>query len=74
MKTRLAGAAHDVLDYGSCPTASVLGRLPAARVLYEMPVFSPHVSLVNWRHAGITEGRCLASTAIPCRIREESQS
>ncbi|HEY1579057.1 MAG TPA: hypothetical protein VGF82_18450 [Terracidiphilus sp.] len=74
MKTRLAGAAHDVLDYGSYPTASVLGGFPAARVLYDMAVFSPHLSLVSWRHSGIAERRCLACTAIPCQIRERSQS
>lgn len=74
MKTRLAGAAHDVLDYGSYPTASVLGGFPAARVLYDMTVFSPHLSLVNWRHSGIAERRCLACTAIPCQIRGGSQS
>ena len=74
MKTRLAGAAHDVLDYGSYPTASVLGGFPAARVFYNMTVFSPRVLLLNWRHLGIAERRCIACTAISCQIREGSQS
>jgi hypothetical protein len=74
MKTRLAGAAHDVLDYGSYPTAPALGGFPAARVLYDMTVFSPHLSLVSSRHSGIAERCCIARTAIPCQIREGSQS
>jgi hypothetical protein len=74
MKTDLADAAHDVLGYDSCPTASVPGGFPAPRVLYDMTVFSPHLSLVNWRHSGIAECHCLARTAIPCQIREGSQS
>ena len=74
MKTRLVAAVHDVLDYGSYPTASVLRGFPAARVLYDMNVFSPHLSLVNWRHSGIAERRCLACVAIPRQIRKGSQS
>lgn len=74
MKTHLLGAAHDVLGYGSYPTPSVLGGFPAIRIFYDLTVFSPHLSLVNWRHSGIAERRCLACTAIPRQIREESQS
>jgi hypothetical protein len=74
MKTHLADAAHRVLSYGSYPTASVLGGFPAPRVLCDMTVFSPHLSLVNWRHSEIAERRCLARTAITCQIREGSQS
>jgi hypothetical protein len=74
MKTHLAGAAHDALGYGSYPTDSVLGGFSAARVLYAMAVFSPHLSLVNWRYLGIAKRHCLACTAIPCQFREGSQS
>lgn len=73
MKTRL-GAAHDVLDYSSYPIASVLGGLSAARVLYDMTIFSPHLSLVNSRNSGIAERHWHARTAIPRQIREGSQS
>jgi hypothetical protein len=74
MKTHLAGAAQDVLGYGSYPADSVLGSFPAARVLYDMTVFSPPLSLVNWRNSGIAERRRLACTATPCQIRKGSQS
>lgn len=74
MKTHLADAAHDVLGYGSYPTASVLGGFLAARVLYDMTVFSPHLSLTNWRRTGIANRLCVACTAIPCQIQEGSQS
>ena len=66
MKTHPAGAAQDVLGYDSYPTALVLGGFPVARVVYDMTVSSPHPSLVNWRHSGIAEGRCLACSAIRC--------
>lgn len=74
MKTHVADAAHDVMGNGSYPIASVLARFLAARVLYDMTVFSPHLSLVNWRRTGIAEGRCLMCTAIPCQIQEGPQS
>jgi hypothetical protein len=74
MKTHLAGAAHDVLDYGSYPADSLLGRFPAARGFYDMTVFSPPLSLVNWRNSGIAERRWRMRTVIPRQIREGSQS
>jgi hypothetical protein len=74
MKTRLTGAAPDVLDYGSYPAASALGESPAARVYYSTTLFSQHLSMMNWRPSGLAQKRCLACTAIPCQIREESQS
>ena len=74
MKTHVADAAHDVMGNGSYPIASVLGRSLAARVPYGMAVFSPPLSLVNRRNSGIAERRRLACTAIPCQIREGSQS
>jgi hypothetical protein len=74
MKTDLAHAAYDVPDYGSSPTALVLGGLPAARALYDMTVFSPHLSLMNWRGMGITESRCLTCTANCRQFRKGVQS
>lgn len=74
MKTRLTDAAHDVLNYGLYSAASALGEFSAAHVFYDTTVFSPHLSLMNWRPSGIAQRGCLACTSIPYQIREESQS
>lgn len=74
MKKYLAGAANDVPDYGLYSTASVLGGVPAAPVLFDMTALSPGVSLVKWPHSGIAERLCRECAAIPCQPREGSQS
>lgn len=74
MKTYLANTAHDVLGYDLHSIASVPGGFIAARAHYAITVFPPHLSLVNWRHSGIVESRCLICTAIPCQIQEGLQS
>lgn len=70
MMTHLADGVHDVLGYASHPTASVFGGFLATRVLYDMTVFSLHLSLVDWRHSGIAERRCLACAAIRCQSQK----
>jgi hypothetical protein len=74
MKTHLANAAYDVLDYGSYPIVSVLGGLPIARALYSATVFSPYLSLANWQRPEITGRRCVSCTAISYEVQEGSQS
>jgi hypothetical protein len=74
MKTDLAQAAYDVPDYGSSPTTLVLGGLSAARALYDLTVFSPHLSLMNWRGTGITESCCLTCSGTRRQFWEGMQS
>lgn len=70
MKAHLADATHDVLDYGSYPTASALGGFPATRVLYDVAVFSPHKSLVKWRLAAIADSRCVTCISLRCQVQK----
>jgi hypothetical protein len=74
MKTRLADAAHNVLGNRSSPIGSVIGGLSAARVRYDMTMFSLHLSLVNWRRRGMAGRRRLTCTAIRCQLWEGMQS
>lgn len=74
MKIQLANVSYGVLDCGSCPLVSILGRIPIPFALYGAITFSPFLSLVSWQRQHLTGRHCVPCAAIPCKARKGSKS